>query len=287
MIITNKLGLPSAVVAAVSRERDRGGADYTVTELIAPPMIVRLERDHDNEMTEDASERIFALFGQAAHMVLERAGGTDLKEKRLTAGVAGTLVSGAFDNFALADGKLSDYKTCSPWSLIFPHPEWEQQVNLYALLLRQHGYDVRSVEVVALLRDWRKREARQNPNYPRVQVEVVPLTLWPVTQATEFLEARVRLHEAAKATMPAVCSPEERWEKPTRYAVLKAGAKRALRVLDSQAEAEDWMEKNTKGGVTLETRPGESTRCLDYCSVASFCPYGSTLKDVVPGGGAS
>ena len=49
------------------------------------------------------------------------------------------------------------------------------------------------------------------------------------------------------------------------------GWKTALRVLDSMEEAEEWKEKN--GGDSIEIRPGEDKKCIDYCNVCEFCNY--------------
>ena len=52
---------------------------------------------------------------------------------------------------------------------------------------------------------------------------------------------------------------------------MKKGRKTALRVLNSQEEAEEWMAAN--GGDHIEVRPGEDKKCKDYCSVCEFCNY--------------
>jgi hypothetical protein len=68
------------------------------------------------------------------------------------------------------------------------------------------------------------------------------------------------------------CSPDERWAKPTKYAVMKAGNKRAVRVMETMEEAEKLAADLGKNHYT-ETRPGESTRCMDYCSCCEFCNF--------------
>ena len=74
MKITNNHNLPQSVVSAVSNDPyDRGGSDYTCTELISPVRQVMLRHRHGDEITEDASDRVWSLLGQAVHHILERA----------------------------------------------------------------------------------------------------------------------------------------------------------------------------------------------------------------------
>jgi hypothetical protein len=77
--------------------------------------------------------------------------------------------------------------------------------------------------------------------------------------------------EAADDDIPP-CSPDERWAKPTKYAVMKTGNKRAVRVMDTQEEAEKLAADLGKNHY-MEIRPGESTRCMDYCSCCEFCNF--------------
>jgi hypothetical protein len=84
-----------------------------------------------------------------------------------------------------------------------------------------------------------------------------------------------RCREIADDDIPP-CSPEQRWEKPTKYAVMKGANKRACRVMDTPEEAEK-MVADMGAGYSVEVRPGESVRCMDYCSVAEYCSFYKTL----------
>src|SRR5215472_16798226 len=97
MNLTNELNLPEPLVEAVRRDPyDRGDSDFTVSELVSPPRIVQLRRKHSGQFTEDASDRIFSLFGQAIHIILERSAGERyLVEERFSLKYPdGTRVSG-------------------------------------------------------------------------------------------------------------------------------------------------------------------------------------------------
>lgn len=73
MKITNKYGLPQPVVDAVKNDGyTKGDADISVTELQDPPQMRFLKKKHDAELEEDAVDRLWSLYGQIAHGILER-----------------------------------------------------------------------------------------------------------------------------------------------------------------------------------------------------------------------
>ena len=74
------------------------------------------------------------------------------------------------------------------------------------------------------------------------------------------------------------CTSEERWEKPTKFAVMKEGRKSAVRVLETQEDAEKLAGELGKNH-SVQIRPGESTRCAEYCSAADYCNYYKTLGE--------
>jgi hypothetical protein len=53
---------------------------------------------------------------------------------------------------------------------------------------------------------------------------------------------------------------------------MKAGNKRAVRVMDTYDEAEKLAADLGKNHYT-EIRQGESTRCMGYCSCSEFCDF--------------
>jgi hypothetical protein len=72
MKITNIYGLPQTFVNVLSRPTySKGKAHLSVTELISPPQIVQLRKRHWDNLEEDVSEKVWAIFGTAIHSVLE------------------------------------------------------------------------------------------------------------------------------------------------------------------------------------------------------------------------
>jgi hypothetical protein len=270
--ITNHLGLPEPIVRAVSNDSySRGPSDISVTDLIAPPRQRALLAQHADEVSEDAADCIWRLLGSAVHEILHRAELEALAEHRLYLDVEGWTVSGAMDRFAfLPNGTLQDYKISSAWAVRDGgKDDWRAQLNLYALLLRHHGFTVDAAEVVVLIRDWRRAEAlRYGPSYPQQQVAVIPIPLWEPDRAQAYLVERVRLHQAARVTLP-LCTAEDRWQRPDVYAVMKAGRKSAVQLCDTEREATELAAADPR--LSVVKRPGASVRCESYCAVAPFC----------------
>jgi hypothetical protein len=270
MQITNLTRLPEPLVSAVSKKREPRPGHISVTELISPPQMRALTLKHWAELTEDASDRIWATMGQLMHKLLEEHGRSDeehLIEHTLMSEVEGITVTGTLDLYH-RDGVLTDYKFVSVWTTIDGvKREWEQQLNLYAELLRRHQYPVNRIQIVAIYRDWSKSRA-QDSSYPKSQVSVLEVPLWQQAESARFLEERVRLHRRAEEGEFIECTAEERWERRTRYALMRRGRKSAIRLFDTQEEAATAISQSDQ---FLEVRPGSSLRCESYCAVSAFC----------------
>lgn len=270
MRITNRYSLPDPIFRAVKNDPyDKGKADISVTELISPPRQVALKRQHWKDLEEDCSDRIWSLCGQVMHTILERANANDIAEQRLSIKVEGWTVSGGMDLYSNW-GVLSEYKFTSAWKFKGGQilKEHEEQCNCYAEILRANGYWVKKLQIVAILRDWSKLEARRDRTYPQSQTIVLPVPLWPRDVAQKFLRERVILHKQARITLPP-CTEGERWTKPTVFAVMKKLQLRAVRLYASRAEAEAHIS-GQKYHYIVE-RPGQDVRCENYCPVKSVC----------------
>ena len=272
MKLTNYLNLPQPIAAAVANDDySRGAADFSVTQLLAPPRKVALEAQHEQEITEDVSDRIFSLLGQSIHTILERAG-DGRREERLTADFGGVTVSGQFDYFD-SDDAIWDWKVASVYEITHGvQKEKEQQVNCYRLLAVRNGYEVSGLRLGFILRDW-SRTQTVKANYPPHQVVVYPVTMWSLEETERFIAERIRLHLEARSVLP-LCTDEERWAGPPRWALMKRGNKRASKVFDTKWEAEEAV----KIGYYVEERPGTNTRCEFYCAAAPFCDQWKALN---------
>lgn len=285
MKITNESRLPAPLVAAVSRHpRERVQGRISVTEIIQPPQIRALTVKYDSELSEDASDRIWALMGTLLHGVLERnaKGMKDtIAEEALEMDVLGWTVVGHYDlSEMVLDGEiLTDWKLTSVWSVKDGlKPEWVAQTNCYAELIRQAGRHISEIQIVTIGRDWSKSKAKYDQSYPQQQVKVFMVPLWSQEQAQAYIAERVQLHQMAETGVWPDCTPEERWARPTKYAVMKKGQKKAVKLYDDL----DSVTTHAFGidGLSVVTRPGESVRCESYCAVSGHCPQFAKIKAV-------
>lgn len=272
MKLTNKLGLPQPIYDAVKNDPyTKGDADYSITGLIRPPRIAQLSKIHFDEIEEDCADRIFSLFGQVIHGILERADITAIAEQRLFAKLHDVRISGGIDRMVVRDKLIQDYKLTSIWKLKDGVPiEFEQQLNSYAWLYRRNGYEVDALQIVALYRDWSKGKTRYEQDYPQHQCQLFDVNVWPDSKVEEFLLSRIEVHKAAEKVLP-VCTDEDRWATPDIFAVVKQGGKRAVASYHTHNEAVEHVAAFADKNYEVQFRPGVSKRCASYCGVARWC----------------
>jgi hypothetical protein len=272
MNLTNTLGLPDAFVNAVRNDPYSGGGDISVTKLIDSPQRRVLYKQYKNLIVEDVSERVWSLMGQAVHTVLERAETSALVEERLYMEVNGWQLSGQFDRLHLDKETLQDWKVTSTYKSK-GDPSWERQLNILRLLANENGYAVSNLEIVAIFRDWRRAEAKRNPDYPQSNVVVIKVPVWGLDDTRRYVEERVALHQSAEAGRYTPCSDEERWYAGTTFALMKKGGKRAIKVVEKKEDIDP-----PDDGYFIEERKGGYRRCEEFCEVSPFCAQFSSEK---------
>ena len=273
--ITNVHGLPQSIVAAVTADPYVGGGDISTTKLIDAPQIRVLMGKHRDKLTTDVSERIWSLLGQAVHTILERAALRQegmVAEDRLYAEIGGWTVSGQFDVLHLETGVLSDYKVTTVQK-ISNTDKWTQQLNILRWLAHKNGMAVNKLEIIAILRDWKKGEMERKEGYPKTPIVALDLPVWDLAETEEFILDRVVLHQYASKGGTVQCTDEDRWYSGTKWAITKPGSTRALRVLDEPPTPSTVPE-----GYTVEERIGTYRRCESYCEVRDFCPQWKATK---------
>ena len=288
MKITNKYNLPQIIVNVAERPTyNKGNANISATQLLNSPRIVALTKQHEEELEEDISGMLWALIGSAMHGLLEH-GKEDhsIVEQRLHAEVEGWHLSGAIDLQEVSDDGIDiyDYKFTSVWSAMNDKPEWEQQLNIYAWLVEtQKKQKIKSLHIIAFLRDWSERESKVKENYPQAAMVKIPVLLWTLEEREAYIKGRIKKHAEADyiaetgGELPE-CTPSDMWEKPTTYAVKKIGGVRAKSVLNSMDDALKTLEELGKD-YEIEVRPGERTRCSSFCKVSKWCTqYRDYLK---------
>ena len=280
MKLTNKFNLPQTFVNVIQRPTySRGDSEISVTEILSPPQLVQLRRRHAEDIEEDAADRVWSLFGSACHNILQH--GKDenhIVEERLFTTFEGWRISGQIDLQEIQpDGTvvISDYKVTSAWAVQQEKTEWVDQLNLYAWLVETtKSVSVSGLQIVGIVRDWSRRDAANKEGYPQAPIVVLDIPLWDHETREQFVRTRLNLHNEANfavvsGKMPE-CTSDEMWEKPTTYAVMKEGGKRAKKVFMIKQQAEAFLAEQ-KGAHFIETREGGRTRCESFCQVASFC----------------
>ena len=295
MKITNKSNLPKVIERAVINDPyDSSGSNISTTRLIAPPRIRVLEMRNWDLIEDDVSNRIFSLLGQSVHHILERSKlKVDLAERRLFYKddkiTNGWTLSGQFDLLS-RQGDLTDFKVTSAWAaldaLTNGKDEWENQLNVLDFLCRKNQktltrykkeVKVKSLNIMAILRDWSKLKVMQSDNYPRKQVVMIPIRRWSEEEQENYVQARIKLHQdAEKLDQLPLCTAKERWRKEDSYALMLDNRKTAKRVLPTREEMDKYMKENkyVEGqGCRVVFRAGEDVRCQHYCSVNQFCSH--------------
>ena len=274
MKLLNRFNYPVCVVRAAQASLYRPVESLIrVTSLIGPPAIRQYQLLHWDDIVVDVDDFMQTGFGTAWHQYLSKFADETgyYAEQTLQMEHDGLIVQGTPD-LRTASKRIDDYKVTSAWSFVFGKPEWEQQLNTYALLAHANGFPIDSLNIHAFLKDWSELNyMRYRPDYPERPFYHVELPLWSTEQQKAFVTKRIADHKAGMRP----CTSEERWQKPTTWAVMKPDAKKATRVLDTEQEAKDWMAANTRHseGFHIVCRPGGCRRCEDYCIVRSICEF--------------
>jgi len=276
--ITNRMNLPEAMVKAVSTRRHNAPGRLSATTLLnGTKQILLIDRHWDN-LEDDVADRFWAIIGTAIHDVLEHEGENEFAEEFMSHEVDGIIVTGRIDNYNMRDEIISDYKSVSVWKIKFQDFEdWEHQGMMYAWLLIKNGFKVKTCRFVSLIKDHSKRDAKRDLSYPQKPMYVYEfdVTRERLAEIEAFITTKIaeyKLHREMSDDDIPPCTAKERWEKPTKYAVKKKNRKSAVRVMNTMEDAEKYIADLDKEHY-IEIRPGESTRCQDYCIASDYCNF--------------
>lgn len=284
MIFTNKYNLPDFMVEALTEDTyTKGDADASVTELLSPPQMRRLEIKHHDEIIVDVSTLIPAAQGRSFHHMVEmmaKKNYNTLSEKIIYSNYLGWKIKGQFDLVLLGQGALLDIKTCRAYKVnngVVPK-EWIQQTNIYKRMLqKEKGLVINKIQIGASIKDWSRYKASSDPGYPPAEFFMLDVPVWNDDVIDAFIEERVRLHQEE---IPKSCSEEDIWAKAPVWAVMRRGKIKAVRLFDNLAEAEEFAK--TSAGLYVEHRPGKPVRCAEWCRAAPFCSQWETDPRNIP-----
>jgi len=207
-------------------------------------------------------------------------------EKTMTIEVLGWVVSGTMDRFIQSVKELNDYKMTGASAVMFPEAKklWDAQLNIYAEMLRELGFEVDKAVIIAVLKDFSKMKILSNKDYPKTPVIQHEVKLIDRSVLKKYIEGRVRLHQRAEAGESIPCTKKDMWAKPDMYKVFINKGKRALRTLLSKKEADAYVESNGfryPKPLEIKFKPSEPFRCANgYCAVSEVCPQYAKEKEL-------
>lgn len=283
MKVTNKLNLPAAFVNAVSTTRHNAAGCFSATTLNKGAKEIVLTDRHFDEITVDAADSVWAVWGTAVHALLESQPDNNFHEEYFKVSVSNSYVTGQVDSYDMENGVINDWKTASVWKVQFnDFSDWRWQGLTYAWLLQQSGLEVKKCRFVALLKDHSKTKAKTDSNYPQSPVFIYEfdVTAADMEETAARILAKVQeIENAYKLDDDAIepCSAEERWADGEKWAVMKNGRKSAVKVFDNQLDA-DAMAGELGNSHYVEHRPAISRKCGEYCNCKDFCNFYKSMN---------
>ena len=278
---TNNYQLPDYLYQAlVANTYDKVPGTLSATGLTKPYRMAELERVHDDEIEIECSDLVYAALGTAVHALVTDHPHPDVQaEKRIIIPLEGLPISiTGKPDIIFQKTRIHDIKCSGAYAMQFAKPDWVAQLNIYAWLVRRE-YDVEVTELVnmLILRDHKKSLTKASATYPPIPIGIINQPIWPDAKTDAFIRERAAGHLACRDAIELpLCTPEERWARETVYAVVSPGRKRSHKNCSSLAEAKQYIARAThkaKSQMTVDIRPGEDTRCIDYCPVNRWCPY--------------
>lgn len=292
MQYTNRGNIPEFMVQAVLKDsHSMEDAKYSITQLVKPPRALQLERRHKDAIVPEASDFWNVFIGSSVHGGIHeglKSNDDYIMEQRLFVDVNGVKISGSPDLYQKSTAIIYDHKTMTTAAFgLEVKPEYEQQLNGYAYLLRKNGYKVNGLKLNVIYLDWRKAAIKfaDPAKYPLVPCRTIDVPMWSEQEAEQFVLDRLALHEQNETFSDEDllhCTSKEVWERAGKIAIYpKGGAARAMRLLDTDAEVTDYLawKKLNRSAVQIVKRPASRQRCEQYCSAAPFCnQYQEWLK---------
>lgn len=307
MKITNKYDYPKALVniANLNNEPHNESNSFSATTLLKGVKEIVLETRHFDEIEMDVSDMTWTIFGTAVHSLAEKE--TSEEDGTSEMKVSYTLskkelekmgfqdvpykvkITGRCDLYNEHTMLLQDYKTATTWKFIYnDFDDWTRQGLIYTWLLRKNGKVVSKVRFNALLKDWSQgdyeRSRMKGDYYPAHPI--TDFVFYPLESALESIEHFIfrKIKSILSVLIKNIpdddiepCDKEERWESPTKYAVMKNGRKTAVKLFENKEEAEELIKTDEKA-LFLETRIGVPKKCISYCIAHDYCSFYKNYK---------
>lgn len=232
MKITNNSGLPERIFKVLTeKEYSRGGADFSVTDLIKPTQQLVLMRKYNHLLSSDISEMIFQLIGTGVHYILsdllreqaierlytnlsdrinnnlplkreelkewiesvnKTADPTKVLEKRFFINIDGLgTLSGAPDLIDLTEKRIEDWKVTSAYKVMKADYK-DWETQLNVYRLLIKYTD--NIEITSLRVNAIIRDYKSSetkPGYPASPVAMIELPVWSYEEANKFVREKL------------------------------------------------------------------------------------------------
>lgn len=192
-------------------------------------------------------------------------------------------IYGTFNLYDKVEKRLHEYKVCSVYAYMYPESrrKWTAHNNVVAFMLRNAGFEVNSIDVVAIFKDWSASKLEfSKGDYPTAQFMIIPQQVVDHFKMEKYIHAKMDRHiDALEGRVPE-CNGEDKWSVNDEWVVRKPGMRNALRKFNKEEEAKEFIRDNKhkyEQELFIQIRPGESKRCATYCPVRDFCPQ--KIKD--------
>ena len=292
MIYTNKYGIPEAICKTI----DAMGYDLqpsleviSANGLVDSPRRRILTVRHHDKIVIDYSWRLWEFLGNACHLAMEKGALKTvdaITERRIFMKLNGKIITGKPDWVEPSKQLLLDHKVTRVYAFVLERAlkKWEEVMNIYIFLLRRKGIEIKEAKINGILRDW-TMDLLYKRDMPKVPFMNKSVEVWSEEKQLNFILDRIAIHKAAEQykddDLP-MCTLEERWGEPEKWAVYKKDAKRATRVYKNEIEAEEKARQLTtrqKTAYDVVKREARSKRCYPrFCNVAPFCSYYRTIE---------
>lgn len=189
----------------------------------------------------------------------------------------GKTIYGTFNLYDKIDKRLIEYKVCSVYTYMYPESreKWIAHNNVLAFMLRKADFEVNSIEVVAIFKDWSvSKLGFSKGDYPTEQFMIIPQPVVAHDKMERYIHGKMDQHIAALNGNVPECNGKDKWSVNDEWVVRKPGMKNALRKFNKEEEAKDFITNNQhqyEQALFIQIRPGESKRCATYCPVKDFC----------------
>jgi hypothetical protein len=315
MKIINDLDMPDHAFKAICKRSrtEPPKLDYIgVTTLMGAPLPRYLLARYWYQLEQKASETMNALQGQMGHMLFDKVETETETEIHLKVEFEGQTIHGIADYYdpklkTLGDAKFKQVNAVTA-STIRGSQDLETQLNIYCWMARKMGYTVEHLQGDIYINGWTVYRSYGDSAYPKAPYVKLSIPIWEEAFTEQYVRERLKVHDTVAIKMLRgtdvltagtnnlfvldklaleipVCTDEERFMQPTKYAVMRDGQKKAVKLFDRNDDAHTWLAAQLyakpSDKLSVTERKGGYMRCQFYCGVRTVCPHNKVL-DIDP-----